>query len=196
MKIVAATHNENKLREMQQLLGDADVHILTTSQLGLGVIEVEETGSTFEENAAQKAEAICRATGLPALADDSGLAVDALGGAPGVHSARYAGQDGDSRANNAKLLQALQGIPDQERTARFVTVMTLMTPEGRRLVTRGECPGSILMEARGEGGFGYDPLFVPQGRQLTFAQMSAAEKNSISHRSLALAQLKEALASW
>ena len=196
MKIVAATHNENKLREMQQLLGDADVHILTTSQLGLGVIEVEETGSTFEENAAQKAEAICRATGLPALADDSGLAVDALGGAPGVHSARYAGQDGDSRANNAKLLQALQGIPDQERTARFVTVMTLVTPEGRRLVTRGECPGSILMEARGEGGFGYDPLFVPQGRQLTFAQMSAAEKNSISHRSLALVQLKEALASW
>ncbi|MDI9491367.1 MAG: non-canonical purine NTP pyrophosphatase, partial [Bacillota bacterium] len=136
---------------------------------------------------------ICHLSGLPAIADDSGLAVDALGGAPGVYSARYAGPEADDQANNAKLIAALADVPKAGRTGRYVSVITLAYPDGRLLTARGECTGTLLTAPRGTGGFGYDPLFVPDGTTLTFAEMSAEQKNRISHRARALARLREIL---
>ena len=193
MKIIAATHNKDKIREIRQILTDAGVHIVSMSEAGLDALDVEENGSTFEENATLKAEEVTRLTGMAALADDSGLCVDALAGAPGIYSARYAGPEADTRANNAKLLEAMRDVPEAERTGRYVSAVALAYPDGRLLVVRGECEGRILFEERGSGGFGYDTLFAPEGSERSFAEMSAEEKNRISQRSRALAQLRDAL---
>mgnify|MGYP001015512121 CR=1 FL=1 len=193
MRIIAATQNKHKIREMEAITTDFGMEILTQEEAGLPAVEIEETGATFEENSALKARTICSMSGLPAIADDSGLSVDILNGAPGIYSARYAGPAADDAANNAKLLAAMADVPAPKRTGRYVSVITLAYPDGRLLTARGECAGTLLTAPRGSGGFGYDPLFVPDGTEMTFAEMSAEQKNRISHRARALARLREIL---
>lgn len=160
----------------------------------LAAIELPpEDGATYEENALAKGRAVAAAAGVAALADDSGLEVDALGGAPGVRSSRYAGPACDPQANNEKLLRELAGVPTRERGARFVCVAALVTPDGREWLARGEVEGQIAESPRGTGGFGYDPLFVPAGHGRTFAEMAREEKNEISHRTRAFRLIKEHL---
>ena len=184
MKIVLATHNPNKVRELSQMLPGWEVAAEDSG--------AEETAETFVGNARLKARALAaRHTGAWILADDSGLEVAALGGAPGVRSARYAGRDGDAPANNALLLANLKGVAD--RTARFTCAIVLIDPEGREHVVEGHCPGRILESPAGAGGFGYDPLFVPDGRDRTFAELPPEEKNAISHRGRALAAARRIL---
>ena len=191
MKIIAATKNKGKMAELDAILKDYDIQLLSWDDAGLGDLEIDETGTTCEENSYIKAKAICDMTGLAALADDTGLFVDALGGEPGINSARYAGEHGNDAANRAKLLEKLQGVPFEERTAKFVTVITVVYPDGRVLAARGECSGHITEEELGERGFGYDSLFVPEGHEETFAQLPAEYKNSLSHRHKALEKLTE-----
>ena len=169
---------------MQELLGVSGLSLVTPSDLGISC-DVEETGDTYEENSAIKARAFASASGLLTLADDSGLEVDALGGAPGVRSARYSatGSDGD---NVDLLLNNLSGVPDNARTARFVSVVAVAGPSGEVEFCRGECEGAIARERRGEGGFGYDPVFLPSGRDVTMAQLTMDDKNRISHRARAV----------
>lgn len=186
MRLVLATRNEGKVREIREVLSGLDVELLTLSDLP----EVHEDGATFSENAKKKALKVAELTGLPALADDSGLEVDALGGSPGVRSARFAGDDD---ANNRKLLELLKGVPPERRTARFRCVLALAFPDGRAYTVEGTCEGRIAEEPAGEGGFGYDPIFLVPERGLTFAQMTREEKNSISHRGRALRKLREVL---
>lgn len=193
MRIIAATQNKHKIREMEAITTDFGMEILTQEEAGLPAVEIEETGATFEENSALKARTICSMSGLPAIADDSGLSVDILNGAPGIYSARYAGPAADDAANNEKLLATLSDVPAEKRTGRYVSVITLAYPDGRLLTARGECAGTLLTAPRGSGGFGYDPLFVPDGTEMTFAEMSAEQKNRISHRARALARLREIL---
>ena len=183
MKLVLASKNPHKLEELQAILDGLGVEVLLESDAGVDV-EVEETGATFEENARIKAEAVMKASGLPAVADDSGLCVDALNGAPGVFSARYGGEGLDD-TGRYKLL--LANMPKGEaRTAKFVSVITCCFPNGDVLTARGECPGTIAFAPMGEGGFGYDPIFFLPKLKKTFAQLTAEEKNAISHRGLAL----------
>lgn len=190
-KLVAATNNAHKLRELRQLLGER-FEVLSQAEAGCG-IDAEESADTFEGNALLKAQAVHAATGMAAVADDSGLEVDALDGAPGVHSARYCGHHGDDAANNALLCQQLQAVPTPRR-ARFVSAVALVRQGREALVVRGACEGTMLLEGRGHDGFGYDPLFVPiDGGGKTFAEMSAEAKNAISHRSRAIQNLLEAL---
>ncbi|MBR3296618.1 MAG: RdgB/HAM1 family non-canonical purine NTP pyrophosphatase [Firmicutes bacterium] len=193
MRIVAATQNAHKLVEIRAITDHFGFELLSQADAGLADLDVEETGLTFEENSFIKAEAICRASGMPAIADDSGLAVDALGGAPGVFSARYSGIHGDDAANRRKLLEDMKDIPEEERGAKFVCVITLVFPDGRKLVSRGECPGRIGFEEKGDHGFGYDSLFIPDGLEQTFAEVDAEIKNGMSHRARALEQLKPML---
>ncbi|GGI08030.1 RdgB/HAM1 family non-canonical purine NTP pyrophosphatase [Egicoccus halophilus] len=185
-RLVVATGNAKKLAELQALLAHLDVAVVPMTDLG--VPSPPEDGDTFEANALLKARACAAATGAPAIADDSGLEVDALGGAPGVHSARYAGVHGDDAANNAKLVAALADVPPRERTARFVAAVALVTPDGTEHVVRGTMEGRVVEEARGANGFGYDPHFVsdPAGDGRTNAELSPEEKNTISHRGAAL----------
>ena len=183
MKLLIATRNRHKLREIREILSFDGLILVGADELP-GLPEVEESGATFAENAVKKATELCDASGLWTLADDSGLEVDALGGAPGVYSARYAGEQGNDGANNARLLNELQGVT--ERCARFRCVMALCSPDGRSWMVDGACEGRILAEARGGEGFGYDPLFVPTGFDSTFAELSADQKNQISHRGRAL----------
>lgn len=182
MKLVLASQNENKLREMTTILSQLGVEVCLQSELGLHV-DVEETGSTFEENSLLKARAVMEAAGLPAIADDSGLCVDALGGAPGVYSARYGGEGLDDTGRYRLLLENMRGMA---RGAKFVSVITCAFPNGDVLTARGECPGTIAFAPMGEGGFGYDPVFFVPGLKKTFAQLTPEEKNSISHRGKAL----------
>ena len=213
MKICAATGNPGKLKELRRILEKQGHQVLSQNELGLD-LDPEETGATFAENAAIKAAAFAAASGLPTVADDSGLCVDALGGAPGVYSARYCGHHGDDAANNALLLAQIEDIPDAKRTARFRCAAALVVPSSdvdengrhriaREIVRNGEMPGVILRAARGEHGFGYDPLFVPDdqpgrtnadGEPLTSAEMTPEEKNAISHRGKALRALMPELA--
>ena len=189
MKFVLASHNQGKLAEMQRILGQLGVEVVLQSELGLA-LEPEETGTTFTENARIKAEAVMRATGLPAIADDSGLCVDALGGAPGVHSARYTGNHADSDKDRYELLlRNLDGRDD--RTARFVCSLCCAFPNGDILTAEGTCEGSILLSPSGENGFGYDPVFCPDGFDRSMAELTMEEKNAISHRGKALAQFKQ-----
>lgn len=190
-ELVLASHNTGKLKEFQAMLGDR-VRVRLISEFSQ--VEPEETGLTFVENAILKARHAARISGLPALADDSGLAVDALGGAPGIYSARYAGEKNDS-ANNAKLLQALQGVSDEQRTARFVCVLALMQHEHDPLpiLCEGLWEGRILHEPKGGEGFGYDPLFWVPEMNCASAELPAAEKNRLSHRARAVALLKQRL---
>lgn len=196
MELILASRNKKKIREMEAILAGhfPDVHILSLDDIGFEG-DIEENGSTFEENALIKARTALAASGnrIAAIADDSGLSVDALDGAPGVYSARYAGGHGDDAANNALLLKNLAHLPEEARTARFVCCIALVYPDGRELIVRGETQGLIIDEARGEGGFGYDPYFyyAPFGK--TFSELSAAEKNAISHRGKAIAKLAETL---
>ncbi len=179
---VIATHNQNKLKELQRILAPLNIDV-TTAQLD----EVEETGTTFSENAFLKADAACRETGLPAVADDSGLMVDALNGEPGVYSARYAGEGASDLDRIHKLLENLKDVPKEKRTAKFVSAVCCVYPSGERIDVQGECPGSIAFAPQGNGGFGYDPVFLVGEK--SFGELSAGEKDSISHRGRALAKL-------
>lgn len=192
-KLVLASHNAGKLKEMQAMLADLPLQILSAADAGVG--DVPETGLTFVENALIKARAACQASGLPALADDSGLIVDALGGAPGLYSARYAGSPTDDAANNAKLLADLREVPAGQRTARFFAVIVLLrhAADPQPLVCEGSWEGVILEAPRGRNGFGYNPVFLDPRHGLTAAEMEPALKNTLSHRALALQQLKQRL---
>ena len=187
-KLVLASQNAGKLRELRALFG-AEYDVSSMGELGVDM-EIEETGTTFEENARIKAETLCARTGCAALADDSGLEVDCLGGAPGVYSARYAGKHGDDAANNALLVANVRDFP-APRTARFVSAVALARPGRETLIARGSCEGEVLLEERGEGGFGYDPLFYSHDLHKTFAEASADEKSAVSHRARALKNLVE-----
>ncbi len=189
-RFVLASHNAAKLREMRRILGELGIRVLSQQEAGVDV-EPEETGTTFEENAVIKAVAVMEASGLPALADDSGLMVDALGGAPGVYSARYGGgHDRSDAERNALLLKNMEH--EEQRGAKFVSVIAVAYPDGRILTARGEVRGEIAREERGENGFGYDPLFrLPDGRHM--AELSGEEKNAVSHRGNALRELKRIL---
>lgn len=187
MKIIAATQNKNKIREFGEILNGFE--ILSEKDAGID-IEVEETGTTFEENSFIKAKAVYEATGMPAIADDSGLEVDALGGAPGVYSARYGTEDLDDAGRVRLLLKNMENVPDSERSARFVCVITYIDADGV-ITARGECEGEIAREIKGENGFGYDPVFYIKAMGKTTAELSAEEKNAISHRGKALRAFKE-----
>ncbi len=205
MKICAATGNAGKLRELRRILEAQGHEVVSQKELGI-TIEPDETGTTFAENALIKAETICKASGLPTIADDSGLCVDALGGAPGVYSARYCGHHGDDEANNDKLLDAMKEVPEENRGAKFVSAVCFILPDGRHLTCMGECPGSIAFERlNGDYGFGYDPLFIPADcgvgkrdkrpntEHRSYAQLTPDEKDAISHRGNALAVLEKQL---
>ncbi|QNP42174.1 RdgB/HAM1 family non-canonical purine NTP pyrophosphatase [Lysobacter solisilvae (ex Woo and Kim 2020)] len=194
MKFVVASSNPGKLAEFRDLLGDAGHEFVTQGELG--VEDVEETGLSFVENALLKARNAARATGLPALADDSGLCVDALDGAPGLYSARYAGAHGDAQANIAKLLGALQDVPTAQRTAHFVAVIVLLrhADDPQPLIAEGRWSGLILPAPRGSGGFGYDPVFLDPENNLSAAEFEPAIKNRLSHRGRAMDVLRQKLA--
>ena len=183
MKLVLASKNQKKMKEMSEILGHLGVEVCLQADVGVD-IEVEETGTTFEENSLLKARAVMEATGLPAIADDSGLCVDALNGGPGVYSARYGGEGLDDTGRYRLLLENMRG--QSPRTARFVSVITCCFPNGDILTARGECEGTIPFAPMGEGGFGYDPVFFLPRLKKTCAQLTADEKNAISHRGRAL----------
>ena len=189
MKVILASQNRHKLYEIQTILSRYGMEVILQSDLNLD-IEVDETGTTFEENSMLKAKAVMEATGLPAVADDSGLCVDVLGGAPGVYSARYGGPEYVTDLDRLNLLlYEMRGIRSEERTARYVCVITLLMPDGEAIVTRGTCEGMILSEPHGTGGFGYDPIFYIPKEGMTFAEMGIERKNQISHRANALKML-------
>ena len=184
MKFIIATHNMKKQAEMQRILSPLGVEVLTAEMAGVTLTDVEETGATFEENAVLKAENGCRESGLPCIADDSGLSVDFLGGEPGVYSARYSGTHGDDEANIQKLLKKLEGVEKEKRTAYYVCAICCVFPDGREITVRGECHGTIGFERDGNAGFGYDPLFIINGK--SFGKYEGEEKDKISHRGNAL----------
>ena len=179
MTFVIATHNPSKLKELQRILEPLQIQAITCD-----LPEVEETGTTFRENAFLKAQSACLATGLPAVADDSGIEVDALGGAPGVYSARYAGENATDEDRNNKLLQELRDVPDEKRTARFVSAICCVFPNGEKIEAEGTCEGIIAHSPKGGGGFGYDPIFLVGNR--TYGEYSPEEKDAVSHRGKAL----------
>ena len=225
-----ASGNKNKIKEMAAILESFGMDVISKDDAGFGHIDPEEDGETYEENSLKKAMEIMEASGLPVIADDSGLEVEYLSGAPGIHSARFAGDDCNYDRNNEKMLMLLDGVPEEKRRAKFVTVITMVFPgasseptvgdshaiektdsvaseatasaesdttvpavDQRVIVARGECPGRIITELRGSEGFGYDPIFIPDGYEETFAQLGSAVKNKISHRARALNNLKEKL---
>ena len=193
MKVVLASKNKHKIEEISKITEKFDMELVLESELGVD-IDVEETGSTFEENSYLKAEAVMKATGLPALADDSGIAVDALNGEPGIYSARYGFDESlDDRGRLNLLLKNTENVPDDKRQAKFVCVITLVTPQGQTIQARGEVHGMLLRAPAGENGFGYDPIFYypPFGKSL--AQVSPEEKNRVSHRANALKVFYEKL---
>lgn len=194
MDFLIATHNMKKRDELQRILSPLGVHVLTADEAGVDLTDVEETGTTFEENALLKARSGCKEGKMPCIADDSGLCVDALDGAPGVYSARFAGEHGNDDKNNEKLLSLLSDVPPEKRTARFVSTVACVFPDGRELVVRGECEGKIGYEKRGENGFGYDPLFYVGER--TFAEFTPEEKDAVSHRGNALRALVKVLPAY
>ena len=189
MKVVLASHNPHKLVEIREILQPLGIDVVLESELGVAV-EVEETGTTFAENAYLKAKAVMEATGLPALADDSGIAVKALGGAPGIYSARYGGDPTlDDWGRLQLLLQNTAQVPDGQRQAKFVAAIALVYPDGRQIAVQGEVHGELLRQPVGEGGFGYDPIFYYPPAGKSFAQLTAEEKNQVSHRARALRSL-------
>ena len=186
MEVLLASKNKNKIAEIKTLLSEcvSDINLLSLDDINYND-EIEETGTTFEENAKIKAK-VGADLGYICIADDSGLAVDALGGAPGVYSARYSGYHADDETNNTKLLSELQGVPDEKRTARYVCVIACIFPDGKEIIVKDTCEGKILTEYRGNGGFGYDPLFFVDKFGKTFAELSMQEKNTESHRGKAM----------
>lgn len=195
MDYIIATHNMKKRDELQRILSPLGIRVLLAEEAGIELTDVEETGTTFEENALLKAESGCKESGMPCIADDSGIAVDFLGGAPGVYSARYAGEHGDDDANNRKLLKELEGVEDKNRGAAYVSVVCCVYPDGKVLSARGECRGRIGYTPIGNGGFGYDPYFLPEeyGYEKTMAQLTAEEKDAISHRGKAIREIASKL---
>lgn len=187
--IFIATRNKGKVSDFQKLFSRYGIEVKSLLDSNLDLPEVEETGNTFEENAALKAETIAAYLQTPVLADDSGLVVDALDGEPGIYSARYAGKEKNDQANLEKVLQELKGVPSEERTARFVCVLALSQPNKETIFKSGVCEGSIALAPKGESGFGYDPIFYPAGKDKTMAELTIEEKNQISHRHKALLQL-------
>lgn len=193
MKVVLASKNKHKLEEISKITEKFGFELILQSELGVD-IDVEETGSTFEENSFIKAEAVMKATGLPALADDSGIAVDALNGEPGIYSARYGFDESlDDWGRLLLLLKNTEQVPDGQRQAQFVCVITMVTPEGQVIQARGEIHGELLRQPRGENGFGYDPIFYYPPFGVTTAEMSPEDKNRVSHRGNALRVLNEKL---
>ena len=211
--IVAATQNRHKVREIEAITARFGMKIVHRDEAGVPPVEIVEDGTTFEENSYKKAAGIMKLCGRPTIADDSGLEVDCLRGAPGVYSARFAEMDdefdweaGDAsdvepgadpddidKANNRKLMKLLEAYPEEERTGRFVSVITMVFPDGETIAVRGTVEGKILTEERGDGGFGYDPMFIPDGYDKTFGELPAELKNRISHRANALVKLEEEL---
>ena len=189
-KIVFATTNDGKIKEIKEILADFDVEVVSINEMNI-TTDVEENGTTFEENSLIKARAISKLTGLPALADDSGLKVDYLNGEPGIYSARYLGRDTDYDYKNNYIIEKLKDAKDEERSARFVCVISLVLPDGREFVKKGVMEGRIGYEIKGENGFGYDPIFYLPQYGKTSAEISAKEKNKISHRGKALREMKE-----
>ena len=192
MKLLIASNNKGKVREFQTMLGEYFEEVETPAVLGIK-LDVEENGSTFMENALIKARAFQELTGLDTLADDSGLCVDALGGAPGVYSARYAGGHGDDEANNRLLLKNLEDVPEGQRSGRFVAALALVRNDGSTITAEAAAEGSILFAPRGENGFGYDPLFYTEVYNKSFAELTDEEKNAISHRGEAIKKLRAEL---
>ena len=191
MKLVLASNNAHKLEEISKILSGLGMEVVPQKELGIS-IEPDENGTTFEENSYIKAKAIMDACGLPTIADESGLMVEALNGEPGVHTARYGGESvRTDRERYEYLLSRMEGIPQENRGAKFVTVITLLFPDGRKVVARGECPGRILFAAEGENGFGYDPVFFSYDAGNSFALLPPEVKNSLSHRARALKALVE-----
>ncbi|MFJ2839876.1 RdgB/HAM1 family non-canonical purine NTP pyrophosphatase [Nocardia sp. NPDC087230] len=196
VRVLVASRNAKKLKELRRILdeaGVAGIELVSLNEVP-PYEEAPETGATFEENAIAKARDGAVATGLPCVADDSGIEVDALNGMPGVLSARWSGRHGDDTANNTLLLAQLGDVPDERRGARFVSTCALVLPDGTETVVRGEWPGTIARKPLGEGGFGYDPLFLPEGGTGSAAELTPAEKDAVSHRGRALTQLLPALA--
>ena len=183
MRFVLATANPGKIQEMREILTELGIEFVTREELGID-LEIEETGSTFRENALLKAKAICDITGLPAISDDSGLMVDALDGEPGVNSSSFGGEELDGKQRYEYLLERLRGV--EQRNAKFVCTIVCAFPDGRILTAEGECPGNIAASPRGSNGFGYDPVFFARGKSKTMAELSQEEKNSLSHRGKAL----------
>ncbi len=193
MKFVLATHNPGKIREMSAILGGLGVEVVSPADVGI-TVDVEETGTTFAENAMLKAKAICAAAGLPAIADDSGLCVDALNGGPGVYSARYGGEGLDDKGRYMLLLNSMRG--QTTRKAHFACAIACAFPNGDELTAQGQCDGAIAFAPMGQGGFGYDPVFLVPELGKTFGQLSAEEKSAISHRGKALREFSEKLATY
>lgn len=191
MDFILATNNMKKLEEMRRILSPLGINVVTAKMLGRTLEDVEEDGVTFEQNAQKKARAACREMNMPAIADDSGLCVDYLSGAPGVYSARFAGEHGNDEKNNDLLLEKLSGVPQEKRTAYYACAVCCCFPDGREITVRGECHGTIGFERDGCRGFGYDPLFIVDGR--SFGRYTAQEKDRISHRGKALRLLCDEL---
>lgn len=191
MDFILATNNMKKLAEMQRILSPLGINVVTAKMLGVTLEDVEEDGETFEDNAKLKARAACKEMNMPAIADDSGLCVDYLNGAPGIFSARFAGEHGNDEKNNDLLLEKLYGVPLEKRTAHYVCAICCTFPDGREIVVRGECSGVIGFERDGNEGFGYDPLFLVDGK--AFGRYTAEEKDKISHRGNALRLLTKEL---
>lgn len=190
---VIATGNKHKLEEIGAILKDFNLNVLSMKDVDLEGLEIVEDGNTFEENALIKAKTVMEETGKLTLADDSGLEVDILDNRPGIFSARFAGEKATDEENNNKLLKLLNDVPLEKRSARFVCAMAAVFPNGESIVLRGECPGLVGFERKGEGGFGYDPLFIVNGYDKTFAELGEEKKNKISHRAIALEKLKSEL---
>lgn len=189
-QIIVATKNEGKAKEFKKFFSAFRIDAVSLLDLPDSIPDVEETGDTFEENAALKAEAIANLLDVPTLSDDSGLVIDALNGRPGIYSARYAGEAKNDKANVKKVLEELKNVPAEERTARFVCVLAIAAPNQQTFFCKGTCEGTIAFAPAGSNGFGYDPIFIPNGYNQTMAQLLPDEKNKISHRRNAIAQLE------
>ena len=191
MNFLIATHNMKKRDELQRILAPLGINVLTAEQAGIDLTEAEENGTTFEENAMIKAKSGCKDSGMPCIADDSGLMVDFLGGEPGIYSARFAGEHGNDEKINDKLLELLKDVPSEKRTARFKSAVCCVFPDGREITVSGVCEGKIATHRIGNGGFGYDPIFLVGDK--SYAELSAEEKDAVSHRGKALRALAEVL---
>ena len=191
MRFIIATHNKKKCEEMHRILSPLGVEVYTAEMLGIELTDAEETGLTFAENAKIKAFSGANESGYPCIADDSGLCVDALGGEPGIYSARYSGEHGNDEANIVKLLGNLKDVPDEKRTAHFACAVCVCFPDGREISLEGKCEGKIGYGKKGDGGFGYDPIFMVGDR--SFAELTKEEKDAISHRGNALRELVKVL---
>ena len=188
--LIVSSGNINKIKEIKDILSDLNINVLSKDEIGLKNLDVIEDGNTLEDNAIKKAVEISKYTDGIVISDDSGLFVDKLNGEPGVYSARYSGEEGNDSANNTKLLKNLDGVPLEERTAKFKTAIAIVLEDKSVKTVVGECSGKIILEKRGDNGFGYDPLFIPDGYDKTFGELDSKIKNSISHRSDALKKLK------